>query len=170
MNSPVQYNEQKPVIERTKRAVKMKRIAVGVLFAIMLLGVGTTYAFSDAGEAISNWYHHSFIKHSSEIENTTANEINDSLKMISTDIQNAAQNAEKQLMDFQLKMTSDSKKTIEKHNDPYIQQLQAAEGNLEKQNELEMQRYKEHIKAREAAQITEDAKAILAELLEEQMD
>lgn len=146
----------------------MKRIAAGVLFANMMLGVGTTYAFSDAGETISNWYYHSFLKRSIEIEDATAKEIRTSLKEISTDIQYAAQIAEGTILEFQLKLTANSEKTIEEHNDQYILQLQAAKENLEKKSEQDMQLYKEQIKAREVAQITQGAEAILAELLEDQ--
>ncbi|ETI70123.1 hypothetical protein [Neobacillus vireti] len=146
----------------------MKGIAAGVLFAIMMLGVGTTYASSDAGEAISNWFHQSFLDRSCEIEASAANEMNASLKRIATDIQNSAQNAEEQLTDSQLKITSESERTIENHKNHYIQQLQAAKENLKKQNEQKMQLYKEQAEAREAAQISKDAEAILAELLKEQ--
>lgn len=141
---------------------------MGVLFIIIMLGVGTTYASSDAGAAISTWFHHSFIEHSNEIEDVTANEINTSLKRLSIDIQNAAQNAEEEILDFQLRMTAGSERTIDEHYDHYIKQLQAIKENLKKQNEQEMLSYKEQIRAREEAQITNDAEAILAELLENQ--
>ncbi|EKN64744.1 hypothetical protein BABA_22688 [Neobacillus bataviensis LMG 21833] len=146
----------------------MKRLTASVLFALMMLGVGTTYAFSDAGTAISTWFQHSFIERSSEIENAATNDMIASFTRLSIDIQNAAQMAGEQLMEFQLKMTADSEKTVDEHNEHYIQQLQATKENLKKQNEHAIQLYTEQAKAREAAQITKDAEAILAELLEEQ--
>lgn len=145
----------------------MKRIAAGVLFVLMMFGVGTTYAFSDAGLAIFTWFHQAFLERSNEIENEAASELNSSLKTLSVDIQNAAQKAGEQLMEFQVKITTDSETTIEEHNDHYFQQLQATKENLIKENKQKTQAYKEQAKAREAAQITEDAEALLAELLEE---
>ncbi|MFK9091859.1 hypothetical protein [Bacillus salipaludis] len=146
----------------------MKRIAAGVLFVIMMLGVGATYAFSDAGLAISTWFHHSFLERSNGVEDEAANELNSSLKILSIDIQNTTQKAGEQLMEFQVKMTADSEKTIGEHNDHYFQQLQATKENLIKENKQKIQLYKEQAKAREAAQITQDAESLLAELLEEQ--
>lgn len=146
----------------------MKKFAVSVLLLCMVVGAGTTYAISDVTAAISAWFQASFLEKSSELKNATANEINSSLERISTDIQYAAKQAEEQIRQFQVTMTADSEKTIEKHHDQYTRQLQETKENLKKQKEQELRLYKEQAKAREMAQITQDTEDILAGVLEEQ--
>ncbi|WP_042462228.1 hypothetical protein [Neobacillus dielmonensis] len=146
----------------------MKRIAVGFLLGFILLGAGTTYAFSDAGAAIYTWFQQSLLEQSNKIENEAANHITSSFEEILTDFQKASQDAEDQLIGYQVELTTDYQKTIEAHHDQYIQQLQTTTENLKQQSQHDMQLYKEQTKSRAEAQASQDVEAILAELLVEQ--
>ncbi|MEH7439309.1 hypothetical protein V7182_17690 [Neobacillus drentensis] len=146
----------------------MKRIIIGSFLSFSLLGVGTTYAFSESNSVISTWYHNSFLESSFEMDKTTANEWSASLQKIATDIQLAANNAKEQLMDFQGRTTADLEESIKAHKDHYIQQIQASKEDLSQQNKNEMQSYKEQVKEREVTQITKDVEEILSEVVSEQ--
>lgn len=146
----------------------MKKIIIGSFLSFSLLGVGTTYAFSESDSVISTWYHNSFLESSSEMDRITANEWSASLQKIATDIQLAANHAKEQLMDFQGKTTVDLEKSITEHKDHYIQQLQTSKENLIQQSEKDMQRYKEQVKEREVTQVTKDVEDILSEVVSEQ--
>ncbi|WP_040207387.1 hypothetical protein [Neobacillus jeddahensis] len=146
--------------------MKIKRIVAGLLFLIMLLGMGTTYAFSDAGEAISNWYDQAFLESSNKIEEEVMLEIDSPVEEFLSDIQIAAKTTENQLKDFQSKITADSEVKMKEHNQQYIQQLQVSKEKLAQQNQQDMELYKEQVKQREVNQVTQDTEAILVDLLD----
>ncbi|CEG28692.1 hypothetical protein [Bacillus sp. B-jedd] len=144
----------------------MKRIAALSFFALMMAGVGTTYAFSNSGEAIPTWFKQSLDQRINEIKDETSGKTGIAIISLSTDTQLEKQNAENQILNFKLNEVGNGKKAINEHKDHSIQQLHEAKEQLTIQHKQKMKQYKEQLKEREAAQIKMDTIAILSDLLE----
>lgn len=145
--------------------MKLKKIIGTAITGITFLSVGTTFALSDPGSMLSNWYNHQFEGKANTINASMKDNLSTSLTKLQKELRPMQQNIANSIRDYQSTKLQDSTNSIKEHNEQYINQLHTVTEKLKEQNAEQMAAYTQQKTQQETEQITQDVQDILEDLL-----
>jgi len=143
----------------------MRKIIGTVITSITLLSAGATFALSDPGTRLSNWYNLQFEKKAEKLGASTVDKLSSSFTDIQKEMEAMRKSIATSIQDYQTTNLQNSTNTIKEHNEQNVKQLHTVTEKLKEQNTEQMAAYTQQKTLQETANISHDIQDILEDVL-----